>query len=172
MCGRVFNKTSGFAYSFASFQKVGSQAENAPFLSAKQRTPFRLHPTPILGKIKTRTPIFVLRGSHSHEMELLFRMTISSTIIVQKQRKPTDEPQRKNAEVRSTDLPVLGLVIGRADFRFSYLILKSLKISFPSSSLMVVLSSIAKSNGISMLWLSTLAFSISMYELSGTKRLS
>ena len=73
-------------------------------------------------------------------------MTIFSTIIVQKQRKPTDEPQRKNAEVRSTDLPALGLLIGRVDFRFSYLILKSLKISFIAS--LVVAISIASMKAI------------------------
>ena len=117
MCGRVFNKTFGFAYSFCGFQKQRKQAKTAPFLSAKQRTPFRLHPTPILGKIKTRTPIFVLRGSHSHEMELLFRMTISSTIIVQKKRKPPDDPQRKNAEARFVEPTIAGIRLHQAGFR-------------------------------------------------------
>ena len=76
------NKTFGFVVKSADIQKAGKQAKTAPFLSAKQRTPFCLHPRPILGKIKNCTPIFVLCGSHSHEMALLFWMTILSTILV------------------------------------------------------------------------------------------
>ena len=107
---RVFNKTFGFAYSFCGFQKQRKQAKTAPFLSAKQRTPFPEHRGGISGKIKTRTPIFVLCGSHSHEVALLFPMTIFSTIIVQKKRKPPDDPQRKNAEAR-LGVPFVGIVV-------------------------------------------------------------
>jgi hypothetical protein len=41
MCGRVFNKTTGFLDSGSGFQKQQKQAKNALFLSAKLRPPFR-----------------------------------------------------------------------------------------------------------------------------------
>ena len=111
------NKTFGFVVKSADIQKAVKQAKSAPFLSAKQRTPFRLHPRPILGKIKNSTPIFVLRGSHSHEMALLFWMTILSTILVPVEKDTARRPTTKKCGSPLRRSPVWGLSFAKAGFR-------------------------------------------------------
>ena len=83
----MFSKTNGFVVIGGGFQKARIQAEKALFLSAKLRTPFREHAGCISGKPNPQTPILFLRGSHSHEMALLFQKTVFPTVIVPREKE-------------------------------------------------------------------------------------
>ena len=110
---RVFNKTFGFAYSFCGFQKQRKQAKTAPFLSVKQRTPLHEHGGCISGTARPQTPILFLRGSHSHEMALLFQKTILPTVIVPIEKEPVRRPTTKKMRKSAPALPLFGAVVRR-----------------------------------------------------------
>ena len=109
----VFSKTFGFVVGFAGFQKARKQAEKALFLSAKLRTPFREHGGCISGTARPQTPILFLRGSHSHEMALLFQKTILPTVIVPIEKEPVRRPTTKKMRKSALALPLFGDIVRR-----------------------------------------------------------
>ena len=114
---RVFNKTFGFAYSFCGFQKQRKQAKTAPFLSAKQRTPFRLHPPTHFGKIKK---------SHPYLRFAWLTLPRSGTFVSKDDFLDHHRPEEKEADRRPTTKkcgsppwrsPCWGLSFAKTSFR-------------------------------------------------------
>ena len=89
---RVFNKTFGFAYSFCCFQKQRKQAKTAPFLSAKQRTPFLN-----IGGYFRKT-----KNSHPHLRFVWLTLPRSGTFVSNDDFLDHHRPEAKEADRRAT----------------------------------------------------------------------
>ena len=107
----MFSKTNGFVVIGGGFQKVRKQAEKDLFLSAKLRAPFREHGGCISGTARPQTPILFLRGSHSHEMTLLFQKTILPTVIVPIEKEPVRRPTTKKCGSPLRRSPLFGAIV-------------------------------------------------------------
>ena len=85
-----------------------NRGKHPRFCQRNTKPLFANTPAHISGKNLFIFKMAVWGGSHAHEMTLLFRMTVFTPIIVQKQQKPTDGLQRKNAAVAASRSPRLG----------------------------------------------------------------